>query len=69
MFDCRDGFAASGKVRGCDGVVVREASRHLIAILPDASHDADKLVAIREVYKQRFLLSAGQGKLNAGPSP
>lgn len=52
MFNCRDGFTAPGGVRGCDGAVVREASKHLI--VAEAARDADKLAAIREAYKRRF---------------
>lgn len=43
---------AYGQWKGADGAIVREASKHLIVV--EASHDTDKLAAIREAYKRRF---------------
>ncbi len=44
---------AAGQWKGADGIV-REASKHLVIVLSGASDEADKLAAIREVYKRRF---------------
>ena len=44
----------SGQWRNANGAIIREASKHLIIVLPGAPDDAAKLAAIRKTYKQRF---------------
>ncbi|MBU6297485.1 MAG: DUF3574 domain-containing protein [Alphaproteobacteria bacterium] len=45
---------ASGQWNGADGVLTREASKHLIIVLSGAPDEQTKLVAVREAYKRRF---------------
>ena len=44
----------AGQWRNASSAIIREASKHLIIVLPGAPDDAAKLAAIRKAYKQRF---------------
>ena len=44
----------AGQWRNASSAIIREASKHLIIVLPGAPDDAAKLAAIRKAYKRRF---------------